>query len=199
MKSVNGKTKCKVEQLTKCKSEAHAQLLLHCRRASCWADCPSACTSSWQLVVGWPVSPASVWLYPSCPAARSRSPAQATNRARDKWGCSVKSQIIWLKHLELAERKHVVKLHSPHPNSHDAQLGCHFAARLWLSHPHQPCVISPSPTGGEAGNLLRKQRYFFFIILHLGLTRVHTIFITETVTVYLPKRSVFGSYQVHYR
>lgn len=146
------------------------QLFLRCKRASCWADCPSACTCSWQQAAGWPFSPASVWLCPSCPAERSQSPARATS----KRVYTIESQMMCCR------KKNASELHLPHPNSHDAQPGSHFAARLGLSHPHQPCVISPSPVGGEAGNPLWKQRHSEWFCLPASLIQVYKIYITET-------------------
>lgn len=52
----------------------------------------------------------------------------------------------------------VCVLHVPHPSSHGAQLGSHFAALLWPSRPCQPYVTSPSPAGGAGGNPLRTQK-----------------------------------------
>lgn len=60
-------------------------------------------------------------------------------------------------------------LHPPHPRSHGAQLGSHFAAPLWPSHPHQPCATEPSPGGEATGNQLRTRdgyaTYGIFICL----------------------------------
>lgn len=59
----------------------------------------------------------------------------------------------------------VCVLYLQHPSSHGAQQGSRFAALLWPSHPHQPCVTSPSRGGGAAGNPLRTRTH----------TQTHTV------------------------
>lgn len=60
-------------------------VFLHCRRASCWEECPSACTCSCKQAAGWSASPASVWLLPTCPVAHNSPPAQTRHRTRENW------------------------------------------------------------------------------------------------------------------
>ena len=55
-------------------------------------------------------------------------------------------------------------LHLPHPSNRGAQPGSHFAAPLWPSHPHQPCVILPNPVGEVAGTPLWTQRHIFCLL-----------------------------------
>lgn len=53
----------------------------HCRMASCWADCPSACTCSLRRDVEQLASLASAWPPPTCPAGCNSQPAEGKTKA----------------------------------------------------------------------------------------------------------------------
>lgn len=55
---------------------------IHCRMASCWAACPSACTCSLLRDVEQLASLASAWPPPTCPAGCNSQPAKDKNQSR---------------------------------------------------------------------------------------------------------------------
>lgn len=132
---------------------------IHCRMASCWADCPSACTCSSLQDEEPPASSASVWPLPTCPAGCNSQPAEAKTEAQDK-RFHIITQAGYRIYVECN-----VCWNSPHPSSHNAQLGSHFAALLWPFHPHQLCVTLPSPADGAGQIRLTTQTHCWLICL----------------------------------
>lgn len=70
--------------LSAAKMDKQKLKIIHCRTASCWADCPSACTCSSLRDVEPPASSASVWPLPTCPAGCNSQPAEAKTEAQER-------------------------------------------------------------------------------------------------------------------